>query len=111
MKPILYLGIVAICALSLQVYLETSHQALNPAGTEDNKVESARFKIEDGKIFFLTTDNQWVERDNYIWRADNGMYYKHLHGKLFSSIDGEQWQLVANLSNQQLKNNEAVYRP
>lgn len=111
MKPILYLGIAALCALSLQVYLETSQQALSPANSEDTKVESTRFKIEDGKIFFLSSDNNWVERDNFIWKADNGMYYKHLNGKLFSSMDGEQWQLVANLSNQQIKGNESVYRP
>lgn len=97
MKPILYLGILAVCAMSTQVYLETSNANRIPTSREESEIEPTRFKIEDGKIFFLTNESEWVEKDNYIWKADNGLYYKHINGKLFTSADGERWQLVANL--------------
>ena len=96
MKTILSLGFFFVALISYQVYLERQNYHA-PEGT-DTEIDSVhtRYKILNGKLYFLSNDRTWEERNEYVWLGSDGYYYVHEDGKLYSSQDGSSWsQYVA----------------
>ena len=97
MKTILYLGFLFVVLISSQIYLERQNYHA-PEGT-DTEIDSVhtRYKILNGKVYFLSNDQTWEEKNQYVWQDLEGYYYLHQDGKLFSSQDGNTWSQYASL--------------
>ena len=98
MRTILYLGICFCVAIGLQIAVEMHSLSFSlESETEQIDSDNTHFKIIDGKIYFLSNQSRWVERNNYVWQNEEGRYYKHLNGRIFYSTNGHDWKLIANL--------------
>jgi len=98
MKSAIYLGALFCLAIGIQIAVEVNSLDISiDSNTTRIDSENTRFKIIDGKIYFLTDQSRWIERNNYVWRNKEGNYYKHLNGRIFYSSDGLDWKLIANL--------------
>lgn len=88
MKTILYLGLFFVVLISYQVYLERlNYHAPEGTDTEIDSIQS-RYKILNGKLYFLSNDHTWEEKNQYVWIGPDGQYYMHEDGKLYSFQDG-----------------------
>lgn len=95
MKNILSLGLVFVLLVCAQILLE-QHRVVSPKGT-DTELDSinTRYKIENGKLYFLGEDGRWSNRDNFVWQGANGHYYLQEDGQIFQSDDGSFWSLLS----------------
>ena len=95
MKSILYLGFIFLILISFQVYLERLN-ILAPEGT-DTELDSlhSRYKIENGKLYFLSSDGNWMDQDNFVWKGENGHFYLQQNGQIYQSNNGAYWSLLS----------------
>jgi|GEM_PF-2472605 len=95
MKNILYLGSVFLVLIGTQVFLEQK-SIISPQGT-DTELDSlnTRYKIENGKLYFLSNDGSWINRNHFVWQGVNGHYYLEEDGQIFHSNDGSFWSLLS----------------
>lgn len=95
MKNILSLGFVFLLLVGAQIFLEQS-PTVAPEGT-DTELDSinTRYKIEDGKLYFLGEDGKWNNRDNFVWQSANGHFYLQEDGQIYQSNDGSFWSLLS----------------
>ncbi|HCS20953.1 MAG TPA: hypothetical protein DIW47_10415 [Bacteroidetes bacterium] len=95
MKSILSLGIFFLVLISFQIYLERLN-ILAPEGT-DTELDSlnSHYKIENGKLYFLSSDGRWIDQDNFVWKGENGHYYLQQNGQIYESNNGSYWSLLS----------------
>ncbi|MHB1278350.1 MAG: hypothetical protein ACYC1Q_08120 [Bacteroidia bacterium] len=95
MKSILSLGFIFLVLISFQIYLERLN-ILAPEGT-DTELDSlnSRYKIENGKLYFLSSDGLWIDQDNFVWKGENGHYYLQQNGQIYQSNNGSYWSLLS----------------
>ena len=95
MKNILYLGSVFLVLIGTQISLEQKN-IIAPQGT-DTELDSlnTRYKVENGKLYFLSNDGIWINRNHFVWQGSNGHYYLEEDGQIFQSDDGTDWNLFA----------------
>lgn len=95
MKNILYLGFTFLILICFQVYLERLN-ILAPEGTDtEHDSLNSRYKIENGKLYFLNADGHWINQDNFVWKGENGHYYLQQNGQIYQSNDGSFWSLLS----------------
>ncbi len=96
MKSILYLGVAFIVLISSQIYLEQQNR-LSPEGTDsENDSLSTRYKILNGRIYYLSENDHWQATDLAYWSGKNGYYYFVQSGMFYQSANGIQWEPVSN---------------
>jgi len=95
MKNILYLGSVFLVLIGTQISLEQKN-IIAPQGT-DTELDSlnTRYKIENGKLYFLSNDGTWINRNHIGWKVVNGSYYLEDGGQVFQSKDGSLWSRLS----------------
>lgn len=97
MKTVLYLSGLFVVLICVQIGLEyRSDLPAKPTGHEVDTLNT-QFRIEEGKILFLRNHSEWVELDDFVWKGEDGKYYRHLNGSIFTSKDKGSWELVMTL--------------
>lgn len=101
MKNILYLGSVFLVLIGTQISLEQKN-IIAPQGT-DTELDSinTRYKVENGKLYLLSTDGTWINRNHFVWQGSNGHYYLEDDGQIFESNTGAFWSLLSTDGNAQ----------
>lgn len=95
MKNILSLGFIFLVLISFQIYLEQLN-IVAPEGT-DTELDSlnSHYKIENGKLYFLSSDGLWIDQENFVWKGENGHYYLQQNGQIYESHNGAYWSLLS----------------
>lgn len=95
MKSILSLGFIFVLLISFQIYLERLN-ILAPEGTDtEHDSLNSRYKIENGKLYFLSSDGPWIDQENFVWKGENGHYYLQQNGQIYQSNTGSYWSLLS----------------
>jgi hypothetical protein len=91
MKTAFHLFFLLIALTGLQVFLERDAEARPEIKAEIDTIDT-KFKIENGGIYFLDKNRQWIEKESFLWRSKNGLLFQVCDNTLYYSGNGKSWK-------------------